>query len=86
MAGMVPARPATWTDALHHLYFAILSTWKDGGNSYDKIHSALIWLLNGSFWIYLTILATTRATLRGRTLVVSLLFLFSWVTGNGNLS
>jgi len=86
MASMVPARSATWADAVHHLYAAILATWKDGGNSYDKIHSALTWLLNGSFWIYLTLLATTRATLRGRTVVVSFLFLFSWVTGNGNLS
>lgn len=84
IAGMAPTSSATWVDAVYDLCYSILATWRDGGNAYDKIHWTLTWLLHGSFWIYLTLLATARASVRGRTVVVSLLFLYCWATGNGN--
>jgi hypothetical protein len=84
IASMAPSPSATWVDAVYDLCYSILATWRDGGNAYDKIHWTLTWLLHGSFWIYLTLLATARASVRGRTVVVSLLFLYCWSTGNGN--
>jgi hypothetical protein len=83
LAFMAPQASNSWYSALLDLLHAILRTWKDGGNDYDKIHWTLTWLLHGSFWIYLTLLATVSATPFVRMLVVFTLFAYNWIAGQG---
>jgi hypothetical protein len=83
LAVMAPQASDSWYSASLDLLYAILRTWKDGGNDYDKIHWTLTWLLHGLFWIYLTLLVTVGATPFVRMLVVFALFAYNWIAGQG---
>lgn len=77
------AQPSdSWGNALQHLVEQIFSTWLYAENHYDQPQWALFYLIEGSMYVLLALLATIRTTPRFRMFAEGFLYIWSWCTGD----
>ncbi|KAL8959538.1 MAG: hypothetical protein Q9193_003623 [Seirophora villosa] len=72
-----PSPSSTWVSAVDDLLHAIRTTWTyNPDNPYDQTQWALLYLLQGSMFVFTALLATINLTPRWR--VLTMIFLYSW--------
>jgi hypothetical protein len=64
--------------SVRQLLSAIYDTWAWSNNTFDKNQWTMLWFLKGSLVLYVTLLATVRATSKYRMMIFVGLFLYSW--------
>jgi hypothetical protein len=69
-------------NSLVQLARALVLFWNSGAGVYDATHWTLVYFLQGSFRVYLALLATTLATIKYRRYITVFLYLYSWCTGD----
>ena len=69
--------------ALYDLFHALLTTWTNGANQYDRIQWTLTFLLRGSMLVYLALFATAYVSPRYRIWVYAGMFCYYWALGDG---
>lgn len=74
-----PSPSSSWGTALEDLLRAIRTTWTfNPDNPYDQPQWALLYLLQGSMFVFTALLVTINLTPRWRVLTVTLLYFWSW--------
>ncbi|OJD19038.1 hypothetical protein AJ78_00989 [Emergomyces pasteurianus Ep9510] len=73
--------PTLWT-ALKELVKNWTIYWNDSGTTYDPVHWTVVYFLEGSMRIYLTLLATTLVSWRWRVAICAFLYSFAWCTND----
>jgi peptidoglycan/LPS O-acetylase OafA/YrhL len=73
-----PPRSTTLFGIASDLIQAIYATWARADNIYDKNQWTMEWFLKGSMVLFVTLLATVKATAKYRMLIFLVLFLYSW--------
>jgi hypothetical protein len=73
-----PRPDESLSTAIHTLFKGIYDTWTVSSNALDKNQWTMLWFLRGSITLYVTLLATVRATSKYRLLIHTGLFLYSW--------
>ncbi|WEW59794.1 hypothetical protein PRK78_005274 [Emydomyces testavorans] len=73
--------PTAW-HAITALFQNMTLFWHNGSGTYDPTHWAIVFFLRGSMRIYLTLLATSLVKTKWRIVIIVLLYLFSWWTGD----
>lgn len=74
-----PAREPTVGREVRRLARALLTTWTDRDNPYDRHQWAMLPLLMGAFQVYLVLLATMGCRFRYRVAVQVLLMTYWWL-------
>ncbi len=64
-----PMPDASFKDAIYNLFYQCYSTWTNSSNEYDKNLWSLMFLLKGSLFVYIALLATVRCTPKYRMAV-----------------
>ncbi|KAK2813351.1 hypothetical protein FQN50_000666 [Emmonsiellopsis sp. PD_5] len=68
--------------ALKNLFRALTLFWHSGPGEYDGTHWTLVYFLQGSFRVYLALLAMTLLTNRSWRFITAFLYIWCWVTGD----
>ena len=75
----------TWLDAIKSLGWEIVTTWVFASNAYDQPQWALLFLFQGSLYIYLVLLATAHATPTFRLATEVFLYIWSCVSDDSKI-
>lgn len=78
-----PSASATFPKAFADLFHALITTWTNGANPYDRIQWTLTYLLRGSMLVYLTLFATAYIRPKFRIMVYTGLMMYYWRLGDG---
>lgn len=81
-----PRPSPSWAAAISDLVRQLISTWFYGENAYDQPQWALLPLLKGSLYVFMTLLATVNSTPMFRLLAEAILYMWSWAIGDGRSS
>ncbi|KAL8703102.1 MAG: hypothetical protein Q9201_003716 [Fulgogasparrea decipioides] len=77
-----PKPSSSWGTAVEDLVYAIRTTWTyNPENPYDQPQWALLYLLQGSMFVFTALLVTVNLAPRWRTLTLMLLYFWSWNWG-----
>lgn len=77
-----PQPSSSWVSAVDDLLHAIRTTWTyNPDNPYDQPQWALLYLLQGSMFVFTALLATINLTPRWRVLTIISLYFWSWNWG-----
>ncbi|KAL8809174.1 MAG: hypothetical protein Q9200_003649 [Gallowayella weberi] len=77
-----PNPSSSWGTAIEDLVHAIRTTWTyNPENPYDQPQWALLYLLQGSMFVFTALLVTINLTPRWRVITISLLYFWSWNWG-----
>ncbi|KAL8786679.1 MAG: hypothetical protein Q9213_002614 [Squamulea squamosa] len=77
-----PNPSASWGTAVEDLVYAIRTTWTyNPENPYDQPQWALLYLLQGSMFVFTALLVTINLTPRWRVLTLMVLYFWSWNWG-----
>ncbi|KAL8841215.1 MAG: hypothetical protein Q9170_001004 [Blastenia crenularia] len=77
-----PDPSSSWGTALEDLLWAIRTTWTyNPNNPYDQPQWALIYLLQGSMFVFTALLTTINLTARWRAMTITFLYFWSWNWG-----
>lgn len=79
LAWTSPFASPSWSSAIVNLVKSVVRIWIDGDAFYDKNYWALLYLLKGSFLVYVMLLVTLRCTPRYRTLLYTSMMVFGWI-------
>jgi len=74
--------PTLWA-ALKSVVHAEVETWTRGWNEYDGTQWTLILFLEGSMMVYMTMMATALVKPRARKLIIGILWVYAWMSGQG---
>lgn len=69
--------------AVKSLFWNIWTMWTVGGNEYDRNHWTMFYLLKGSFYLYMVLLITIRATSRARMVIFGMVYAYCWFSQDG---
>ena len=78
-----PVRATSLPQALKMLATSLWTTWTSGANVYDPNHWTMFYLLKASFFLYMVLLMTLRATSEARMIVFAATYIYCWGTGDG---
>lgn len=81
-----PLPDASFGDAIYNLFYQCYTTWTNSSNEYDKNLWSMMFLLKGSMFVYLALLATIRCTPRYRMLVFGALYSLAFASRDRELS
>ncbi|OJD10658.1 hypothetical protein ACJ73_09733 [Blastomyces percursus] len=73
---------ASWGQALIKLFRALTLFWHTGPGEYDGTHWTLVYFLQGSFRVYLALLAMMLLQTRYWRLITGFLYVWCWSTGD----
>lgn len=77
-----PSPSYSWATAVGDLFIAIRKTWTyDPDNPYDQPQWALLYLLQGSMFVFTALLVTINLTPRFRTFCLAVCWFWSWNWG-----
>ncbi|KAI9798922.1 MAG: hypothetical protein M1825_004935 [Sarcosagium campestre] len=76
--GTSPSQSASWPDAFASLIHNLISTWVHASNKYDQIQWTLMFLLKGSFLVYITLVSTIYVKPKHRLLCFLAMYLYMY--------
>ncbi|WEW61735.1 hypothetical protein PRK78_007229 [Emydomyces testavorans] len=74
--------PDPFGESLLKLLRSLTVYWTSGGGEYDATNWTLVYFLQGSFRVYLALLAMTLVTPRFWRIISAFLYVYAWVTGD----
>lgn len=78
-----PKPSVSWLAAIGDLFRELVNTWTESRNAYDQPQWALLYLLKGSLYVFVTLLATVKTTSRFRLTAEILLYIWCWRANDG---
>jgi len=78
-----PDRATSMPQAIKMLAWNLWTMWTRGANAYDPNHWTMFYLLKSSFFLYMVLLVTLRATSKSRMLVFVGMYMYCWGTADG---
>ncbi|EER28782.1 hypothetical protein D8B26_000936 [Coccidioides posadasii str. Silveira] len=69
-------------ESLVKLFRSLTIYWSSGGGEYDATNWTLVYFLQGSFRVYLALLAMTLVTARFWRIITAFLYAYAWITGD----
>jgi len=69
--------------AVKSFFWNIWTMWTEGANEYDRNHWTMFFLLRASFYLYMVLLITIRATPRARMIIFGLAYAYCWLSRDG---
>jgi hypothetical protein len=86
MNGTSLAPDESLSGAVRQLFQGIYDTWTVANNALDRNQWTMLWFLRGSLTLYVTLLATVRATSKYRMIIHTGLFCYAWSVNDSKLS
>jgi len=69
--------------AVKSFFWNIWTMWTEGMNEYDRNHWTMFFLLRASFYLYMILLITIRATPKARMVIFGMAYAYCWLSRDG---